>query len=181
MRRFFTKKRALVALGAIAAMVVASAAFAAFTSSGSGAGTASVGSDAGGSWAVSQTAPTGALYPDPAGTGSLVGNGANVETLAYSVTNKAKGSLLLASVTATIANSDGSAWSSQDAAKDPACTAQDFSINGKPVGQPATETVSTDVNAGASTTGSFTIEMIDNGSNQNSCQGVQPPIYYTAN
>jgi hypothetical protein len=45
MFRRFTKRRAMVTLGAIAAVAVVSAALAAFTSSGSGTGSASVGSD----------------------------------------------------------------------------------------------------------------------------------------
>lgn len=183
MRSFFTKKRSIVALGAIAAMVVVSAAFAAFTSSGSGTGSASVGTDTGGNWAVAQTASSGTLYPDPAGTGGAVGNGANLDTVTYDVTNNAKGSLLLASVTAKIATSTNGTWSYTDAANDPACTASDFSINGQPVGQSATDTaLAGDVNAGKTTgTSTFKVEMIDNGKNQNSCQGQFPPIYYTAN
>lgn len=182
MRRFFTKKRSLVALGAIAAMVVASAAFAAFTSSGSGTGTASVGSDTGGSWTVTQTNSSGTLFPDPAGAAGAVGNGANIDTLTYDVTNNSAGSLLLASVTAQIATGTGGAWSYTDANNDPACTASDFSINGQPVGASATDTaLAGDVNSKATTgTSTFKVELIDNGKNQNSCQGQTPPIYYTA-
>lgn len=182
MFRRFTKKRLLVALAAIGVLVVAGTAFAYFTSSGSGTGSANVGTDAGNNWSVTQTGASGTMYPDPAGSGSAVGNGANVETLTYDVTNNAKGSLGLASVTAQIATNTGATWSSTDTNGDPACNASDFSINGQPVGSSATDTaLAGDVAAGQTTaTSTFKVEMIDNGLNQNSCQGVTPPIYYTA-
>jgi hypothetical protein len=183
MLRRFTKKRLLVALSAIAVLALTGTAFAFFTSTGSGAGSASVGSDAGKNWSVSQTASSGTLLPDPAGANNAVGNGANVETVTYNVTNNSKGSLGLASVTAQIAKADGTAWTYTDSAGDPACTASDFSINGKAVGASATDTtlagdLSANATSGAST---FKIEMIDNAKSQNSCQGQAPPIYYTAN
>jgi hypothetical protein len=183
MFRRFTKKRVVLALAAIAVLAVAGTAFAYFTSSGSGSGSASVGTDAGGNWAVSQTASDGTLLPDPAGANNAVGNGANVDTVTYDVTNNAKGSLGLASVTAKIAKSDGTSWSYTDSAGDPACTASDFSINGQPVSGSATDTaLAGDVAAGVTTAKStFKFEMIDNGKNQSSCQGQTPPIYYTAN
>lgn len=179
----FTKKRLLVALSAIAVLALGGTAFAFFTSTGSGTGTASVGSDAGKNWTVTQTASNGTLFPDPAGANGAVGNGTNVETVTYNVTNNAKGSLGLASVTAQIAKSDGSVWSYTDGAGDPACTASDFSINGQALGASATDkSLAGDLSANATSgTSTFKIEMIDNGKTQNSCQGQTPPIYYMAN
>jgi hypothetical protein len=184
MRRLFTKKRSFVALTAVVVLAIAGAAFAFVTSTGSGTGSANVGTDPGGNWSVTQTAHSGTLFPDGPGTGGAVGNGNNLETVTYDVTNGSTYQLGLSSVTAAIAGSGGSTWSSQtNNLSLPACTASDFSINGKAVGTSATDTtLAGDVKAGATTsTNTFKIEMIDNGLNQDNCEGLSPPIYYTAN
>jgi hypothetical protein len=180
MSRFSDMKlRTKIAVGAtVGAAVIAGGglAFAYFTSTGTGTGSATVGSAT--HWTVGQTGTLsgGPLYPD-AGVG-----GNNVQTNSYSVTNAGKGSQNLTQVVVSVANSDGSAWSAQANAGLPACTAADFSVGGQAVGSPWTDTsLAGDFTAGQSkTTGSVTIEMIDNGKNQNNCQGVTVPLYFSA-
>jgi hypothetical protein len=171
----FTKKRVAAGVSAVAALALAAGAYAYFTSTGTGTGTASVGSAT--SWTVGETGtPTGGpLYPDAA-----IG-GANVQTDSYTVTNGGHGSQFLKQVVISVAKSDGSAWSSQADTTKPACTASDFSVGGQAVGSSWTDTSqSADYIAGHSQTGTVTVEMIDNGHNQDNCQGVTVPLYFSA-
>jgi hypothetical protein len=180
MSRFSDMKlRTKIAVGAtVGAAVIAGGglAFAYFTSTGTGTGSATVGSAT--AWTVGESGtPTGGpLYPDHA-----IG-GANVQTDSYTVTNGGSGSQNLTQVVISVANANGSAWSSRADGTLPACTAADFSVGGQTVGTPWTDTsLAGDFTAGQSkTTGSVTIEMIDNGLNQNNCQGVTVPLYFSA-
>jgi hypothetical protein len=174
MRRF-TKKRLIGALSLIAVLAVAGAAYAYFTSTGTGTGSATVGSAT--NWTVGETGtPTGGpLYPDAA-----IG-GANIQTDKYTVTNAGKGSQNLTQVVVSIANANGSAWSTQTNPAKPACTASSFSVGGAAIGTPWTDTsLAGDYAAGASKSGTVTVEMIDNNANQDNCQGVTVPIYFSA-
>ena len=84
MKRFRTKKVMTVVLAGAIVLGGAGAALAYFTSTGSGTGSATVGSST--ALTVASVAPTGGpLYPDAA-----IG-GANVETVAYTVTNPSAG------------------------------------------------------------------------------------------
>src|SRR5204863_9469973 len=92
MSRRITKRRAFVALGVVAALVIASAAIAYFTSSGSGSGTASVGSSS--PFTIATDAATGGpLLP---GSGS--------ENIAYHVTNSGNGTQNLSSTSVSVAS-----------------------------------------------------------------------------
>jgi hypothetical protein len=175
--RFSFKKKLVV--GAAAAAVIAGTsigAFAYFTSSGTGSGSATVGSAT--AWTVGETGtPTGGpLYPD-----ASIG-GSNVQTDSYTVTNGGSGSQNLTNVVIKVAKGDGSPWSSQADGSKPACTASDFSVGGQAVGSAWTDTaLAGDFTAGQSkSTGSVTVEMIDNGANQDNCQGVIVPLYFFA-
>jgi allophanate hydrolase subunit 2 len=174
MRRF-TKKRAVAALSLIAVLALAGGAYAYFTSTGNGTGTATVGSAS--TWTVGETgtATGGPLYPDAA-----IG-GANVQTDKYTVTNAGKGSQNLTQVVVSIANANGSAWSSQTNPATPACTAADFSVGAQAVGTAWTDTsLAGDYTASQSKNGTVTVEMIDSGKNQNNCQGLTVPLYFSA-
>jgi hypothetical protein len=173
MRRF-TSKRFIGALSVIAVLAAAGAAIAFFTSSGTGSGSATVGTST--AWTVGQTGTTGpALLPDPA-----IGTG-NIQTKSYQVTNPSSGSQNLKQVVVSIANGNGSGWSSPADNTKPACTAADFSVGGQPVGQSWTDTsLSGDYTAGSSQSGTATVQMIDNGANQDNCQGVTVPLYFQA-
>jgi hypothetical protein len=176
MKGFIKSKKGLVLL---ATLVVAAAAavggYAYFTSTGTGTGSATVGNAT--NWVLGQTGSTGgALYPDAA-----IG-GANIQTKAYHVKNAGSGSQSLAQVVISIANNDGSAWSAQADTNKPACTKSDFSVGGEAVGASHTDTaLAGDFTAGQDkTTGSVTVEMIDNSANQDNCQGVTVPLYFSA-
>ena len=177
MRRF-TSKRFIGALSVIAVLAAAGAAFAFFTSSGTGSGSATVGTST--AWTVGQTGTSGpALLPDPA-----IGTG-NIQTKTYQVTNPGAGSENLNQVVVSVANPDGSAWSSQTNAGKPACTAADFSVDSKAVGFCQSDTdvaLAGEVLAGQTTCNPtpVTVEMIDNGANQDNCQGVTVPLYFQA-
>jgi len=172
---FLTKKRvAFLAVLAVAA-IGAVAGYAYFTASGTGTGSATVGSST--PWAVGQAGSTGgSLYPD-----ASIG-GANVQTKTYHVKNNGSGNQHLAQVAISVANNDGSAWFAQADNTKPACTKNDFSVGAAAVGSTYTDTslAGTFTPGQDKTTGSVTVEMIDNGANQDNCQGVTVPLYFSA-
>lgn len=175
MLRRFMKKRSAVALTAIAVLALAAGAYAYFSSTGTGTGSATVGSATPFTVGESGTPSGPALLPD-----TTVGTG-NIQTHSYTVTNPSNGSQNLNKVVISVAKSDGSAWSSQTDASKPACTASDFSVGGQPVGSAWTDTSQKgDYATKASKTGTVTVQMIDNGANQDNCQGVTVPLYFSA-
>ncbi len=174
--RKFTRKRYIGALAVIAVLAMAGAAVAFFTSTGNGTGSATVGSA--GPWTVGESGtPTGGpLYPDAA-----IGTG-HIQTDGYTVTNAGSGSQNLNKVVISVANSDGSAWSSStNNPSKPACTANDFSVGGAATGTAWTDnSLAGDYVAGAFKSGTVTVQMIDNSKNQDNCQGVTVPLYMSA-
>jgi hypothetical protein len=174
MRRF-TKKRFIGALSVIAVLAAAGAAIAFFTSTGTGTGSATVGTST--AWTVGQTGTSGpALLPDPS-----IGTG-NIQTKDYSVTNPSNGSQSLNQVVISVAKSDGTTWTAQADTTKPACTASDFSVGSQPVGQAYTDTsLAGDYTTGqVNSTGTVTVQMIDNGLNQDNCKNVTVPLYFSA-
>jgi hypothetical protein len=174
MFRRFTKKRVALVVAPLAALALAGGAYAYFSSTGTGTGSASVGKAT--AFTVAQTATKGGpLYPDSAGANGAVGNGANVVTDTYTVTNPSAGSQNLNQVVVSIATANGAAWSSGK------CTASDFSVEGQPVGQSWADTrAAGDMTAGSSKSENVTVEMIDSAQNQDDCQGVTVPLYFSA-
>ncbi|HXZ62730.1 MAG TPA: hypothetical protein VEG62_08305, partial [Acidimicrobiales bacterium] len=131
MKRFMNKKVVAIGLAVGLTLGAAGAAFAYFTSTGTGTGSATVGSATNWSVGESGTPSGGPLYPD-ASIGVL---GGHVQTDSYTVKNVASGSQNLTQVVISVANSDGSAWTSV-----PGCSASDFSVGGQPVGTAWTDT-----------------------------------------
>jgi hypothetical protein len=169
MKKFFTSKKGLVLLGTmVVAVSAAIGAYAYFTSTGTGSGNATVGTDS--AWQLAQTNLAGGpLYPDAA-----IGTG-NIETATYTVKNPSLGNQLLTDVKVKVANADGSPWSSGT------CTAQDFSVGGAAVGTTYTDADSAgDFLAGETRTDSVTIQMIDDNTNQNDCRTISVPLYFFA-
>jgi hypothetical protein len=157
-------------VGLIAGASGLAAAF--FTTQGTGTGSGVVGNA--GAFIITSASPSGYLYPDTAGSNK------NVETTDYTVTNSGGGNAQLDQVTISVAGSDGGTWSYTDGNGDPACTAADFSVDGSTPGSPFVDTSQAGLySGGQQQTGSFTLEMIDNGQNQDSCEGVTVPIYFT--
>ena len=173
-------KKGLVAFAAV--LIVAMAAiggYAYFTSTGSGTGSATVGTST--AWTVGQTAAdvtaAGPLYPDQAiGTGTI-------QTNDYHVLNPSTGQQSLNQVVISIATfPGGGVWSIQPNPSKPACTAADFSVGGQPVGSAWTDTSLAGNKAAGfdTTTGTVTVQMIDNGLNQDNCKNAVPPLYFSA-
>jgi len=164
-------KRTLVLLVAVVAAVVAAVGgYAYFTTTGSGSGSATVGTST--AWTVGENAPAstgGSLYPDP-----IIGTG-NIRTTAYRVTNPGSGNQYLTKVDVKVANPDGSAWSSGSCDKD------DFSVGGAALGATFTDTDSAGTfTAGQVKNDTVTVQMIDDGTNQDDCKSVSVPLYFSA-
>jgi hypothetical protein len=173
--KLFTKKRSIIGLIAVVAVAaMAFGAYAYFSSSGTGTGTATVGSST--AFVVLEGAHSGGpLFPDPP-----IG-GTNIQTNTYTVHNPSAGNQNLNQVVIKVANSDGSTWSSQTDNTKPACTAADFSVGGQSVGSSWTDTSQAgDLTAGQTVTSHVTVELIDNGANQDNCEGLTVPLYYSA-
>ncbi len=181
MKLLKSKKGVVLLATLVVAAAAAIGAYAYFTSTGHGTGSATVGSAT--NWTVGETgSPSGGpLYPDtgtyPAGPFS----GAHVQTDTYTVTNGGSGSQNLANVAISVANANGSAWSAQADLSKPACTAADFSVGGQAAGATWNDTtLAQDFAAGDSHSSTVTVEMVDNGANQDNCQGVTVPLYFSA-
>lgn len=132
------------------------AAFAYWTAQGTGTGTATTGASV--DFTVSSVAPVGdPLYP-----------GGPSQSVSFTVTNASAGPQTLSSVTAAVANADGSAWIAA-----PGCSAADYSL-----GTPSI--VYGEMLASGTKSGTVTITMNNTGTNQDACQGVTVPIYFQA-
>ncbi len=152
-RRF--GRRAMVIGGAAVLLIGGGAAYAYWSSTGVGVSEVDTGS-----------APSFIVTSTP-GTGGPLSPGGPVESVAFNVQNPSSGVLNLASVTAAVANADGSAWNSGN------CSAADFAVGTPSItyGQIA---------AGADVDGTVTVQMINRAQNQDDCQGLVVPIYFVA-
>ncbi len=141
--RKLTKKHYLAA-GVATAVIIGGAgtAFAYWSSSGTGTGSASTGSSS--AFVVTLDAPTGgALSP-----------GGPVDTVGFHVKNTNSGAQNFASAVATVVDTSNSG-----------CTAADFSVSGLTAAYG-------DLASGATSDGSFQLQMVDSGANQDACQNV---------
>jgi hypothetical protein len=181
MKRFMNKK--LLVVGVVVALIlgIGGAAFAYFTTTGSGTGSAPIGSAS----PLTVALGTGSFNHGATGLlpAALTDGNAVIETVPYTVTNEGEGDVGLTSVQIDVTPG----FTYTDAASDPACTAADFSLNGQLPGTPVTVTglnltlngvSDAPNNAYAS---SFTIQMVENGANQDSCEGGSVPLTVTAN
>ena len=170
-KRFGRKGLALVSAAALL-IAAGGAAYAYFTTTG-GTGTGSASTSSGGSVAVTvENDLTGDLAPAPIGDSSAV-----LDTISFTVTTTAQTDSHVSAVTMSIPASF-----SVMSGGNPACVASDFSINSQPVtntvtgaATPVTQTVNVTLapaSAGAPTNryqGTFTIQLVENGANQDSC------------
>lgn len=179
--------RKLVVAGAVVtAVAVAGVAYAYFTDKGQGTGSAVTGTAP--PFTVSSTADTaGDLVPN-----TTIGTGTK-DTIDYTVTNPSSGNERLTTVAISVGGSTGTSptatetnWTATSGAY-PACTSASFSVGGQAVGDGVTPgsgayTVSpaTTLAPGGVYSGTFTLQMIDNGANQDSCAGVTVPIFISA-
>ena len=176
MKRFMSKKLLVVGVAVALVIGIGGAAFAYFTTTGSGTGSAAIG-DSSPLTVSLGTITGGPLFPTIVADGNAV-----VDTVLYTVTNPGEGDVNLSTVVMEVTPG----FNYVDGAGDPACTAADFSINGQAVGTPAVVTDLGTLNSKSDTgnniyTGSFTIEMVENGANQDSCQSGTVPLTVTVN
>jgi hypothetical protein len=155
----FTKRRGLVLLGVIAAVVVAGAAIAYWTAGGSGTGAASTASGAG-SLTVNQTGPLTAMFP-----------GDSPQNLSGDFTNPTGNLVQVHQVSVSVSSV------TQAAGATGACGPSDYVITGSPM------TLDTEVAAGLNK-GSWsgaTIQFNDDPlNNQDGCKGATVHLSYTA-
>ncbi len=122
----------------------------------------------------------GPMYPG--------GAAGTYETETYTVNNPSAGAQKLNQVIISVANSNGSAWSSQANGAKPACSKNDFelSLDGSTwasAGTSVTDTgIAADLGGGASSAQRMVyIRMRDNSLNQDNCQNLtNVPLYYSA-
>jgi hypothetical protein len=165
-----SKKLAVLAASGLATITVAGGSYAYFTASGSGNGTATVGTSS--PWAVTHTLTAGgAMNP-----------GGFQQRVDFSVKNNSTGVQNLGSVVLSVPNNGpGDALSVQD---NPGCLVSWFDIQQRPyAAEPATPHSITlgDIAGGATRTGSSLIQMNNGGSvNQDACKGITLPLVITA-
>jgi hypothetical protein len=162
MSKIFAARRRIAVVGVAAAMVLAGggAAFAYFTASGSGTGSATVGST--GTWQVTQASSTGTLYP---GSGSSV--------ITFNVKNTGTADQQYSTATPTV-DSDGSGniQTGGSSTSVSGCLAAWFSAS------VSSDTgVNTNVAGGATVQVQVTVTMpTDSTDNQNACEGETPNV-----
>lgn len=168
---FVRRPRVVAALSVVVVLALAGGAFAYFTSTGSGTGSATVGSAS--NFTVTPSAATGGpLYP-----------AAGTTNIAYTVTNASSGAQELNGTSAAVASDASGGANSGDVLQGgttvPGCLAAWFTATNH---SPTTPAPPTDLAADASATGgSVDVTMQDSGSNQDACQGVKPDITISAN
>jgi hypothetical protein len=146
----------LVALTTIVIVAIGAAAFAYWTSDGSGDGTGTTGSVT--DFTITSSAPTG---PD-------LKPGVGEQSVAFVVTNPSDGSQMLSDVTVTVANADGTAWTSVAG-----CSAADYAIGDVDI-------TYSDMAAGATAEGTVTLTMNNTATDQEGCKDADVPLYFLA-
>ena len=137
-----SRKKAVVLGGVTAVVLTGGVAFAYWTSTGEGTGTASTGTST--DWVVTV---------DDVSLADLTPDGPT-DTVTFHVTNDNSGVQRLQSTVASVTGTS-----------DPGCTAADFDVS-------ATTIAYGDIAAGDTVDGTFTIQMVDTGANQDACKGV---------
>jgi hypothetical protein len=160
MSQRFTRKRALVALSVVAALALVGAAIAYFTATGSGTGTASVGSSSNITLAGTIT---GTLYP--------AGSPASISVL---VTNPGSGSQYVNSVHLDSITTDAghSSCDLSVSGGNAAFTMADISV---------AATLTKSGTGGDHTTKTGSLQMNDTGTSQDPCQGAPLTLHFTSN
>lgn len=142
-----SKKKKITVAGGIGALVITGgAAFAYWTSTGSDDATADVADE--NTWTV--------LIDDATiGDGTTLTPEGDVDTIDFTVSNDEEGTKQITAASASITDVTASG----------ACSAADFEISN------VTTLAGTDVAGGGSVDGSFDVQMIDTGVNQDGCKG----------
>lgn len=149
------RKRVMVPLVALTALGATGAAIAYFTTTGSGTGQATVGSDT--PWSVTFGATTGTVYP-----------GAGTSTVHYTITNNGGGHQYVNSTSAAVVD-DGSGNIEDNGVPVPGCLSSWFTVTNVP---PA----GVDLAPGGQTTGSADMTMSNANTSQNACEDHHPDV-----
>jgi hypothetical protein len=157
--QFFTKKRVIATVAAAAVLSAGvGAAFAYWTDNGAGSSTAMTGTSTPFTVTVSSVGINPPLVPGGASDGYT-----------FNVKNVGSGNQQAGTATVTVANSDGSVWTSV-----PGCSAADYTISA------VTFTAAT-LAPNASANGSFTLAMNNTGVSQDGCKNASVPLYVKVN
>jgi hypothetical protein len=151
--RITKKKLVATAAGATVVLAGGGLALAYWTTAGSGSGSATTGG----------SSPFAVAVAAPAGT-ALSPNGP-IDHVVFTVTNNDAGYEKVNAATAAVANDDGSTWTAVSG-----CGAADYAIANVSL-------AATNLAPGASVSGSFDVQMVDTGVDQNACQGATVPLY----
>lgn len=153
------KKTAATITAGVLVAGTAAGAYAYWTTTGSGTGTATTGTT---SLFTVTSATTGpALAPN-----SATVTGGPVQTVTVTVANPGTGYQKVTQVVASIASITGAGT---DVSK-PACAATDYQLGSSAVGQPATIAFGENLAPGASAAHPVSVQMVDNGANQDNCK-----------
>ncbi|MCW2984315.1 MAG: hypothetical protein JWR63_1885 [Conexibacter sp.] len=158
------RRRVIALLAVVSALVLAVSAYAYFTSTGSGTGSATVGSST--AFTVNVAASTGGpLFP-----------GAGTVSFNYTVTNPSTGHQNLSATTATVASSGGNITEGSPAVAVAGCLSSWFTaVNTAPTPLPQ------NLAGGATSSGgSVAVTMQDSGTSQDPCQGHTPNVTVNA-
>lgn len=151
MKSKFTKKRVLVALAAVGVLAIVGVAAAFFTSSGTGSGTATVGTAS--DVTIDSVSITGDLFP-----------GGDAATVSYTVNNATGKSVKVGDVVAnTGAGTNGITGLPAG------CSASDFTYT-------SDGALNTTIADGGHADGSGTLSLANSSSNQDACQGAAPTL-----
>ena len=150
-----TKKKVAGLAVASAVLIGGSAAYAYWTSTGTGSGSASAGSSSG--LDITQNGSVTGLTPN--GT---------AQTISYTVTNSTSGAEYVGKVTTTVASVSSGSGSGE------ACDAGMFTI----VDGPA---LNQNLQPGGTASGTATIQLVDDGNNQDNCQGSTVTLAFASN
>ena len=163
MKRRGRRAATLLVIGVVA-LTATMAGFAYWTSTGESSGAVSTSS--GSSWSVAVGAASG---------GPLTPNGP-YQQVGYAVTNTSSGNQYLNGVTVSVANSDGSPWSSGT------CDAGDFALNDGSAGASLVDTrLAGSFGASEAESATVYVQLVDNpAQNQNDCKGVNVPLRFVA-
>jgi hypothetical protein len=162
MKRRGRRTATLLVTGVVALAAVVGG-YAYWTSTGNGSAEAT--SDTSGPWAFKVAGPVG---------GPLSPDGPS-QTFEYTVVNEGTGNQALAGVTVSVAEANGTSWSSGT------CSAADFSLNGGAAGDPLVDTrLAQTFGPGGSDSATVYVQLVDTGANQDDCQGVSVPLYFSA-
>jgi hypothetical protein len=159
--KLYTTRRRIVIVSAAAVAVLAGggAAYAYFTASGSGTGSATVGST--GSWTVTQSTSSGTIYP---GSGSSV--------ITFNVKNAGTGDQQYSTATPTVNSSSSGGYITQGGSPVTGCKASWFSAS-----------VTNDPDVNTNVAGGNTVQVqvtatmpTDSTDNQDACEGATPDV-----